>query len=160
AEADGEAADVVEAIRQQYRIRLDAPVTEASRTCAVLFMAERLEVLMGIWGIGLVPTGERDPYGLRRAALGLLSACEQLAAGGLLALNDHDTLRLEELLAFTAGTFEDGTLAEGTAEAVANFIYERDRKSTRLNSSHVKISYAVFCLKKKKTKTYYRTTRT
>ncbi|HLU79995.1 MAG TPA: glycine--tRNA ligase subunit beta [Burkholderiaceae bacterium] len=137
AEADGEAADVVEAIRQQYRIRLDAPVTEASRTCAVLFMAERLEVLMGIWGIGLVPTGERDPYGLRRAALGLISAWEQLAAGGLLALNDHDTLRLEELLAFTAGTFEDGTLAEGTAEAVANFIYERYRNQLAAHDRNV-----------------------
>src|SRR5690606_35787703 len=109
------------------RIRLDAPVTEASRTCAVLFMAERLEVLVGIWGIGLVPTGERDPYGLRRAALGLISAYEQLAAGGLLAINDHTTLKLDELLAFAASTFDAGTLADGTTEAVAAFIYERYR---------------------------------
>ncbi|HLT98797.1 MAG TPA: glycine--tRNA ligase subunit beta [Burkholderiaceae bacterium] len=127
AEADGESSDIVEAIRQQYRIRLDAPVTEASRTCAVLFMAERLEVLVGIWGIGLVPTGERDPYGLRRAALGLISAYEQLAAGGLLAINDHTTLKLDELLAFAASTFDAGTLADGTTEAVAAFIYERYR---------------------------------
>src|SRR3970282_2728319 len=33
---------------------------------------------------------------------------------------------------------------------------DRDRKSTRLNSSHITISYAVFCLKKKKNSTYYR----
>src|SRR5437868_13158268 len=36
-----------------------------------------------------------------------------------------------------------------------SFALDRDRKSTRLNSSHVSISYAVFCLKKKKTKTTY-----
>ena len=127
AEADGEAPEVVEAIRNQYRIRLDAPITVATRTSAVLFMAERLEVLVGIWGIGLIPTGERDPYGLRRAALGLISAYEQLAAGNLLALNDHGTLRLDKLLEFTASTFDAGTLAEGTTEAVAGFIYERYR---------------------------------
>lgn len=127
AEGDGEAPEVVEAIRNQYRIRLEAPVTTSSQVAAALFMADRLEVLVGIWGIGLVPTGERDPYGLRRAALGLISAYEQLAAGGLLTLNDHQTLRLDDLLAFTASTFEPGTLAEGTAQAVAGFIYERYR---------------------------------
>lgn len=127
AEGDGEAPEVVEAIRNQYRIRLEAPVTTSSQVAAALFMADRLEVLVGIWGIGLVPTGERDPYGLRRAALGLISAYEQLAAGGLLTLNDHQTLRLDDLLAFTASTFEPDTLAEDTAQAVAGFIYERYR---------------------------------
>ena len=137
AEADGEAPEVVEAIRNQYRIRLDAPITDTTRTSAVLFMAERLEVLVGIWGIGLVPTGERDPYGLRRAALGLISAYEQLAAGGLLALNDHDTLRLDALLDFTASTFDTGTLADGTAEAVAGFIYERYRNQLAAHDRNV-----------------------
>ena len=124
---DGEAPEVVEAIRGQYRIRLDAPVTESTRTAAILFMAERLEVLVGIWGIGLAPTGERDPYGLRRAALGLISAYEQLAAGNLLAVNDHQTLRLDALLEFTASTFEPGVLAEGTLSEIADFIHERYR---------------------------------
>lgn len=127
AAADGESPEVVDAIRGQYRIRLDAPATPASLVATTLFMAERLEVLVGIWGIGLVPTGERDPYGLRRAALGLISAYEQLAAGGQLALNDHDTLRLDDLLAFTAATFDGDTLAKDTTAEVAAFIYERYR---------------------------------
>ncbi len=127
AEADGEAPEVVEAIRGQYRIRLDAPVTPATLAATVLFMAERLEVLVGIWGIGLVPTGERDPYALRRAALGLISAYEQLAAGGQLAITDHGTLRLHDLLEFAASTFEPGTLAQNTTAEVASFIYERYR---------------------------------
>ena len=127
AQGDGEAPEVVEAIRGQYRIRLDAPVTDSSRSAAVLFMAERLEVLVGIWGIGLAPTGERDPYGLRRAALGLISAYEQLAAGGLLAVNDSQTLELDTLLEFTASTFEPDTLADGTLTEIADFILERYR---------------------------------
>ena len=137
AEADGEAPDVVEAIRNQYRIRLDAPITPATLTSAVLFMAERLEVLVGIWGIGLVPTGERDPYGLRRAALGLISAYEQLAAGGQLVLNDHKTLSLEDLLGFAATTFEPGALAADTVPAVAGFVYERYRNQLAAHDRNV-----------------------
>ncbi|MBB5213834.1 glycine--tRNA ligase subunit beta [Parapusillimonas granuli] len=127
AQADQEAADVVLAIRNQYRIRLDAPVTNDSLVAAVLFMAERLETLTGIWGIGLVPTGERDPYGLRRAALGLISAYEQLEAGGYLNVTDAQGLRLSDLLDFAAGTFEPDALAAGTAAEVRAFVFERYR---------------------------------
>src|SRR5690606_25909184 len=70
---DGEPADVVEALRDQYRIRLDQPVSKHNATAAALFAADRAETLIGIWSIGLAPTGDRDPYGLRRAALGLIS---------------------------------------------------------------------------------------
>src|SRR5690606_41777008 len=49
-----------------------------------------------------------------------------------------------------AGDLEDVDLGEHMVQAVAKLVEQGDRKSTRLNSSHVKISYAVFCLKKKK----------
>src|SRR5690606_7776374 len=62
---------------------------------------------------------------------------EQLAAGGLLTLNDHQTLRLDDLLAFTASTFEPDTLAEGTAQAVAGFIYERYRNQLASHDRNV-----------------------
>lgn len=100
AAGDGEAAPVVAAIRDQYRIRLDVPVTTDTVTAAALFIADRAETLAGIWSIGLSPTGDRDPFGLRRAALGLISAFEQLAAGGLLKVQDHTpALTLPALLA-------------------------------------------------------------
>ncbi|MFW7343100.1 glycine--tRNA ligase subunit beta [Pollutimonas sp. H1-120] len=127
AAADGEPDDVVLALKNQYRIRLDAPVDPGTLSSAVLFIAERVETLMGIWGIGLVPTGERDPYGLRRAALGLISAFEQLGAGGYLKINDSATLRLPDLLAFAAGMFKAGVLGEATVAEVQAFIYERYR---------------------------------
>src|SRR3546814_259837 len=54
AAADGEADDVVLAIRNQYRIRLDTPIEPATLTAAIVFMAERIETLLGIWGIGQI----------------------------------------------------------------------------------------------------------
>ncbi len=124
AQADGEADDVVLAIREQYRHRLDQAVHPRTLTQAVLFLAERAEVLVGIWGIGLAPTGERDPYALRRAALGLISAYEQLQRGGY--FDNHD-LDLAALLNHAASLFKDDVLAADTVPAVQAFIYERYR---------------------------------
>ena len=126
AAADGEPDDVVLAIRNQYQTRVESPATDASLTSIVLFMAERLETLAGIWGIGLAPTGERDPYGLRRAALGLISAYEQLHAGDILKISAN-TLDLDALLAYAVCLFPAGTLSTDTATQVRDFILERYR---------------------------------
>ena len=124
---DGEPPAVVRALRDQYRIRLDEAVTPDTLASAVLFMAERAETLVGIWGIGLAPTGERDPYGLRRAALGLISAYEQLTAGGILQASLDTPARLAALLAQAATGFPAGTLADTAVDGVLEFVYERYR---------------------------------
>jgi glycyl-tRNA synthetase beta chain len=139
AEADGEHRHVVQALRDQYRVRLDSPVTPATLSSAILFMAERAETLTGIWGIGLAPTGERDPHGLRRAALGLISAYEQLTAGGYLSVSQDSPARLSALLAHAAAQFEDAVVAPGTADAVRAFVYERYRN--QLNSEQSELAY-------------------
>ena len=127
AQGDGEPQEVVQALKLQYRIRLDDAVNADTLSSAVLFIAERVETLLGIWGIGLVPTGERDPYGLRRAALGLISAYEQLQAGGYLKISDSTILALPKLLARAADTFKAGLIADTTIAEVQAFIYERYR---------------------------------
>lgn len=127
ASGDGEPASVVEALRSQYRNRYDAPVTQDTLTAATLFIAERIETLVGIWAIGLAPTGERDPFGLRRAALGLISAFEQLAAGGWLKISQDGPLSLDGLLELAAGTFPAGKIPADTLPEVRTFIYERYR---------------------------------
>lgn len=127
AAGDGEPASVVEALRTQYRNRYDAPVTQDTLTAATLFIAERVETLVGIWAIGLAPTGERDPFGLRRAALGLISAFEQLAAGGWLKISEDGPLSLNGLLELAAGTFPAGKIPADTLAEVRTFIYERYR---------------------------------
>lgn len=127
AAGDGEPASVVEALRSQYRNRYDTPVTQDTLTAATLFIAERVETLVGIWAIGLAPTGERDPFGLRRAALGLISAFEQLAAGGWLKISEAGPLSLDGLLDLAAGTFPAGKIPADTLAEVRTFIYERYR---------------------------------
>ena len=127
ARADHEPEQVIQALAEQYKIRLEQPVTAANMTAAILFMAERAETLIGIWGIGLAPTGERDPFGLRRAALGLISAFEQLTAGGFLPIQQNGPLTLEGLLQVAAHTFEPAALAQTTVTDVQAFIIERLR---------------------------------
>ena len=129
ARGDNEASDVVDALHTQYRIRFDAPIQAGQLTSAILFMADRAETLVGIWGIGLAPTGERDPFGLRRAALGLISTFEQLTAGGLLRINETGPITLNGLLQAAALTFTAGTLTDNTATEVNAFVIERLRNA-------------------------------
>lgn len=124
AQADGEDVQVVNALRHQYEHRIHEPVNDASLIATILFLAERAETLVGIWGIGLAPTGERDPYALRRAALGVISAFEQLNSGGY--LTDH-TLDLAALLNYSAAGFESDALNAEAVDEVITFIYERYR---------------------------------
>jgi glycyl-tRNA synthetase beta chain len=127
ASGDGESESVVQALRHQYRHRFEAPVTQATLTAAILFIAERIETLVGIWSIGLAPTGDRDPFALRRAALGLISAFEQLAAGGRLKISEPGPLTLDGLLTLTQNAFVTGRITADTLAEVRAFIYERYR---------------------------------
>ena len=69
---DGEPAEVAEAIFEHYLPRGAEDRLPRTDTGALLGMADRLDLLAGLFGLGKEPTGTADPYGLRRAALGLL----------------------------------------------------------------------------------------
>lgn len=69
---DGEPEEVAHAIEEMYRPRQAGGELPQTRTGQALALAERLDTLVGIFGIGQPPTGEKDPYALRRAALGAL----------------------------------------------------------------------------------------
>jgi glycyl-tRNA synthetase beta chain len=126
AHADGEHAQVAEALGDQYRIRFDGDVAPANLISMSLFIADRVETLVGIWGIGLKPSGDKDPFGLRRAALGLINAFELLGATARMR-NKAFTLRLEELLQLAAGQFKPGVIEKAASAAIAEFVYERYR---------------------------------
>jgi len=126
AHADGEHAQVVEALGDQYRIRFDGDEAPANRVSVSLFIADRIETLVGIWGIGLKPSGDKDPFGLRRAALGLINAFELLGATAR-GSNQAFTLRLDELLQQAAALFRPGTIETGAPAAIMEFAYERYR---------------------------------
>lgn len=101
------------AIEQRYWPRFAEDKLPESKVAQAVALADKLETLVGIWGIGLVPTGEKDPYALRRAALGANRLLSNLS------------LDIKEALHFTVTLFEGKTLAPDTGEAVYNFMKNR-----------------------------------
>jgi glycyl-tRNA synthetase beta chain len=72
AQHDGEHAEVCEAIGEQYLPRYAGDALPATRTGMAVAIADKLDTIAGIYATGQKPSGTRDPFGLRRAALGLL----------------------------------------------------------------------------------------
>ena len=72
AEADGEEKSVARAIEQHYLPRFSGDALPVGDTSIAVALADRLDTLVGMFSIGAVPTGDKDPYALRRAALGIV----------------------------------------------------------------------------------------
>jgi len=68
---DKENAEVAAACSEHYMPRFAGDVLPTTQTGTLLAIADKLETLVGIWGVGLAPTGDKDPYALRRHALGI-----------------------------------------------------------------------------------------
>jgi len=124
AKHDGEDAQVVDAIRDQYRKPEEAPENLVS---ACLYLAERIESLVGMFAIGNAPTGEKDPFGLRRAALGVIGAYELLAASS--RTRSAPAPEVRGLLGFAATVFPAGLVKDGVVDDIYDFILERYRNS-------------------------------
>ncbi|HJV96805.1 MAG TPA: glycine--tRNA ligase subunit beta, partial [Albitalea sp.] len=69
---DGEPEEVAQVASEHYQPRFAGDALPASATGTAVALADKLETLVGIWGIGLAPTGDKDPFALRRHALGIL----------------------------------------------------------------------------------------
>jgi glycyl-tRNA synthetase beta chain len=69
---DGEAEEIAAALEEQYLPRFAGDRLPATRTGQILAVADKLEAVIGIHSIGQPPSGEKDPFGVRRAALGCL----------------------------------------------------------------------------------------
>ena len=69
---DNEAEEVALALNEQYQPRFSGDVLPQTKTGQAVAIADKIDTLIGILGIGKHPTGDRDPFALRRAALGVL----------------------------------------------------------------------------------------
>jgi glycyl-tRNA synthetase beta chain len=69
---DGEPAQVADAVEQHYRPRFAGDLLPEAPVAAAVALADKLYSLAGLFGVGQQPTGEKDPYALRRAALGVI----------------------------------------------------------------------------------------
>lgn len=113
ARLDGESEETANAIEQHYRPRFAGDALPEGKTATAAALADKLETLIGIWGIGLIPTGDKDPYALRRSALGILR---------MLMASD---LSIGDVLNAAYATFPAGKLAENTVAEVAGFMQAR-----------------------------------
>ncbi|MBL0352972.1 MAG: glycine--tRNA ligase subunit beta [Dechloromonas sp.] len=100
---DGLSADIADAIEDHYRPRFAGDSLPRGMVGTVVALADKLETLVGMFGIGQIPTGDRDPFALRRHALGVI---RMLAEGDL-------KLALGELIGIGAAQF--GTAVFGSA---------------------------------------------
>jgi len=118
AKASGEAASVSQAIAEHYAPRFAGDAIPGSDIGRIVSLADRADSLVGIFAAGLKPTGNKDPFALRRAALGLLR----------IMLEAELNLQPRTLLALAATSFEGTvTVSDELLHEVETFVTDRLR---------------------------------
>jgi glycyl-tRNA synthetase beta chain len=112
---DGEPAAVAQAIEDHYKPRFAGDELPRGEVGVILALADKLETLAGLFGIGQTPTGDKDPYALRRHALGVIR---------LLMEKDVVPMGLSDLLQSASAAF--GALTQqNPSDLLRTFIFER-----------------------------------
>jgi glycyl-tRNA synthetase beta chain len=113
---DGLGAEIADAIEDHYKPRFAGDELPRSQAGVVVALADKLDTLVGMFGIGNLPSGDKDPFALRRHALGVIRLLIERA----LPLNLPDTVA-------TASAQFGNLLPDAAAsnELVLHFIYER-----------------------------------
>lgn len=114
---DGETPEVAAAIAAHYRPRFAGDALPQGAIAISVALADKLDTLIGIFGIGAVPTGDKDPFALRRAALGVLR----------ILIETPLALSLRVLLAHAQASFSGTAVVGGTDIEVYAFLLERLR---------------------------------
>jgi glycyl-tRNA synthetase beta chain len=124
--ADGEPEAVADAIAEHYRPRFAGDDVPASQTGQIVAVADKIDALAGIFSIGKKPSGNRDPFKLRRAALGIV---RNLIECGLDI--ELDSLLRKAVKAQPKGKLEPDELAAELyafiAERLRNYCLDRDK---------------------------------
>ncbi|MBV8123927.1 MAG: glycine--tRNA ligase subunit beta [Paucibacter sp.] len=116
---DGLAETVALAIEDHYKPRFAGDELPRDEVGLVVALADKLETLVGLFGIGQLPTGDKDPFALRRHALGVVRMLSERAG----------SLELGALLQAAVPAF--GELIKDPSEALSQFIFERLSGSLR-----------------------------
>jgi glycyl-tRNA synthetase beta chain len=116
---DGLDADMAEAIEDHYRPRFAGDALPRNPVGVVVALADKLETLVGMFGIGNLPTGDKDPFALRRHALGVIR----------MLVEKDLALDLKALVAAAVPAF--GSKITDASAALSDFIYDRLAGSLR-----------------------------
>ena len=114
---DDEPQDVALGLNEQYMPRGAGAELPQTLTGAAVAIADKLDTLVGIFGIGMLPTGSKDPYALRRAALGVLR----------ILIEKQLDLDLTGAVQFAVKQYGAKVKAAGLADQVLEFIFDRLR---------------------------------
>ncbi len=117
AQHDGEKQEVADAIEAHYHPRFAGDTLPQGGIACAVALADKLETLVGIYGIGQIPTGDKDPFGLRRHALGILR----------ILIETPLNLPLGALLKTATENFPTGILSATVASDVEGFMLDRLR---------------------------------
>ncbi|MGB0565263.1 MAG: glycine--tRNA ligase subunit beta [Alteromonas macleodii] len=112
---DGEDAPVAEALYEQYMPRFAGDALPSSGVSASVALADKLDTLVGIFGIGQLPKGDKDPFALRRAAIGVLRIVTELSL----------PLDLETLVSKAIDVYGDKLTNAETQSQVVDFVLGR-----------------------------------
>ena len=115
AQADNEPDEVAVAIEEQYFPKQSGSPTPTSVTGQILSLAEKIDTLCGIFSAGLIPTGDKDPYALRRATLGSLRTM----------IENQLDLDIVELVEFSLAQFTHSFDKQDTQDKIVDFIFDR-----------------------------------
>ncbi|GAB3462846.1 glycine--tRNA ligase subunit beta [Massilia terrae] len=118
---DGEPEEVALAASEHYQPRFAGDALPSTNTGLTVALADKLETLVGIWSIGLQPTGEKDPFALRRHALGVMR----------MLVEKRLPLPLSQLLADAASVFEYQPGFKDPSVEVKEFMLDRVRGMLR-----------------------------
>ncbi|GFO71886.1 glycyl-tRNA synthetase beta chain [Bathymodiolus japonicus methanotrophic gill symbiont] len=113
--ADGENPEVAQAIEEQYYPKQSGSATAANATGQILAIAEKIDTLTGIFSACLIPSGDKDPYALRRTALGVLRTI----------IENKLEINLLSCLDFSLQEFKHEFDLEKTRKLLIAFVYER-----------------------------------
>jgi glycyl-tRNA synthetase beta chain len=119
--ADGEPAVVADAIQSHYQPRFNGDTLPQGHVACAVALADKLDALIGFFGIGQIPTGDKDPFGLRRAALGVLR----------ILMETPLALSLPDLIDDAAAGFAPELFSGNWRAASADFFKERLRHMLR-----------------------------
>jgi glycyl-tRNA synthetase beta chain len=119
--ADGEDPAVADALAQHYWPRFAGDALPEHPVAQAVALADKLETLAGLFGIGALPSGDRDPFGLRRAGLGVLRILSERRLA----------LPLSALLGLAFQAFNAVPATKPVPEELASFLYERLRGHLR-----------------------------
>jgi glycyl-tRNA synthetase beta chain len=114
---DGEHDEVAMAASEHYQPRFAGDALPSTQTGTVVALADKLETMVGIWGIGLQPTGDKDPFALRRHALGVLR----------MMVEKRLPLSLNRVLQDAAQLFAGNANFKESTDEIAAFMLDRLR---------------------------------